>query len=364
MVNLHKKVLASVVIVQKVPAHTRALRHPVQPDTPARAVDVIAADLGVNRSVNLDAGHLGAREQLPDMDVVDDVACDGAEHRAHAPDDARLLAIRNMVVPYHMVTDVFLRPASFRCALDGLDVTLGRIRRRVVPFIAVFAERDPHARRIADIVVLDDPSLAPVGADQADLLCRGRRPGRCRVHHGKAAHGDEIDARLVRVEHRLADVDLDLGLVGIDLAELRPDCGNLFVHLSEPQSEIPCILRVRFSEDQAECLDTAGRLDFCLKRRPCLPITCIWDRTGAQKLPIRCVQTNLYDSAPRCRRRPKLDLTATLSQVYLLIAHPVTLLDPADTFPSLRTRGLLNTVLHRKIVCIDAFGLVRAFTGL
>jgi len=143
---------------------------------------VILADLGVNRGVNLDTGHLGSRKQLPDMDVVDYVACDGAENRPQTADDTRLLAMRDMVVPHYMVTDVFLRPAVFQGALDGFDVALGSILRRVVPFIAVFAERDPYARRIADIVVLDDPSLAPVGTDQADLLCRGWRPRRCRVH--------------------------------------------------------------------------------------------------------------------------------------------------------------------------------------
>jgi len=99
------------------------------------------------------------------MNVVDDVVGDGAEYRAHTSNEARLLAMRDAVVPYHMVTDVFLRPASLQGPLDGLDVALGRILRRVVPLVAVFAECDAGARRIADIVVLDNPSLAPVGAN-------------------------------------------------------------------------------------------------------------------------------------------------------------------------------------------------------
>jgi len=55
------------------------------------------------------------------------------------------------------------------------------------------------------------------------------------VHHGKAAGGDEIDARLGGVENRLADVDLDLGLVGVDISELRTDRGVRLVYLPEPQ---------------------------------------------------------------------------------------------------------------------------------
>ena len=78
---------------------------------PAGAVDVVVADLGVDRGVNLDAGHLGAGEQPPDVDVVDVVAGDRAEDRAQAADDARLLAVGDVVVPHDVVADVLLGPA-------------------------------------------------------------------------------------------------------------------------------------------------------------------------------------------------------------------------------------------------------------
>ena len=103
-----------------------------------------------------------------------------------------------MVVAHHVASDILLRPAVFQSTLDCLDVARGGVLRLVVPLIAVLAERDPHTRRIADIVVFDDPSLAPVGADQADLLGGGRRPGCGGVHHHEAAHGDVVNARLVR----------------------------------------------------------------------------------------------------------------------------------------------------------------------
>ena len=99
------------------------------------------------------------------MDIVDDVAADSAEHRPQAPDEARLLAMRDTVVPHYMVADVVLRPTVFYSPLDGFHVALGGILRCVIPLIPVLAERDPYASRIADIVVLDDPSFAPVGAD-------------------------------------------------------------------------------------------------------------------------------------------------------------------------------------------------------
>ena len=123
----------------------------------------------------------------------------------------------------------------FKAALDGLDVALGGIGRRVVPLVAVFSQRDARTDRVADHVVLDDPAFAPMRADQADLLGRGRRPGRGRVPQREAAHGDVVHARLFRIEHRPADVDLHQLLVGIDALELRPDRGVLLVHLAEPE---------------------------------------------------------------------------------------------------------------------------------
>ena len=94
---------------------------------------------------------------------------------------------------HDVMTDVVLGPAVFQGPFDGLDVAFGRIRRGVVPLVAVLAERDADAGRIADVVVLDDPAFAPVRTDQADLFGGGRGPGRGGVHHRQSAHGDVID---------------------------------------------------------------------------------------------------------------------------------------------------------------------------
>ena len=56
----------------------------LEPEAAAGAIDVVALNEGVNGGVELDSGHLGAGEEPPHMDVVDDVARDGAEHRAQA----------------------------------------------------------------------------------------------------------------------------------------------------------------------------------------------------------------------------------------------------------------------------------------
>ena len=110
MVHLDEQVLVAVV-VEEVCRDPRALGHPVQPEPAAGPVDVVVADLDVNGGVELDARHLRAREQLPDVDVVDGVAGDGAERGAQAADDARLLAVGDGVVADDVVADGLLVPA-------------------------------------------------------------------------------------------------------------------------------------------------------------------------------------------------------------------------------------------------------------
>ena len=130
---------------------------------------------------------------------------------------------------------VVLVPAVLQGALDGLHIALGGIGGGVVPLVAVFAQRDARAARVADLIVLDDPALAPMRADQADLLGGGRRPGRGRVAQDEAAHGEVVDAGLFRVEDRATHIDLHQLLVGINALELRPDRRVVLVHLAEPE---------------------------------------------------------------------------------------------------------------------------------
>src|SRR3990172_2337157 len=165
MIDLNEKVSAAEVIVQQVSSYSRALGHPVQPNPKARIVNVVLADHGVDGGVNLDACHFSACKQSPNVDVVDDVARDGAEGRPQTADDSRLLAMGDVIVPHDVMADVFPGPAVLQGALDRFDVALGGVLRGVVPLVAIFAEGDPHTGGVAYIVFLDDPSLAPVGAD-------------------------------------------------------------------------------------------------------------------------------------------------------------------------------------------------------
>ena len=85
-----------------------------------------------------------------------------------------------------------------------------------------------------DHVVLDDPALRPVGADEPGLLGGGRGPRARRLRQLEAAHGDVVDVVLDGGEHRPADVDLhELG-VRVGVLEVRPDRGRVRADLGMP----------------------------------------------------------------------------------------------------------------------------------
>jgi len=236
VIHLHEQVVRAVVVA-KVARDASALGHPVHPKGPAGVVDPVAPDEHVDGRVDLDSADLRAGEQATDPYVVDVVVRDLAEHAPEAPANARLLAVRYGVVPNDMPADRGLVPAVLQGAPDRPIVRIRRLGL-VVPFVPVLAQRDPRTPRVADDVVLDDPALAPVRADQADLLGRGRGPRCGRVPHDEAANRDVVPPRLVRVEHRPANVDLDQLLVRIDRLELGPDRSVFLAHPAEPQTDL------------------------------------------------------------------------------------------------------------------------------
>jgi len=103
--------------------------------------------------VDLDAGHLRAREQLPDMDVVDDIAGDGAEHGAQAADEARLLAMDHQ--PDVVLVDVYLGGAR-----EGIETA--RWLRDVCDASVVFVTAHTDAATVERIkeVVPGSPILS------------------------------------------------------------------------------------------------------------------------------------------------------------------------------------------------------------
>ena len=151
MLHLEENVSATAhVVVQQVPHHLGALGHPVQPDAGdvAAAINVVVADDDIDRAVELDAGHLRAAEKLVEMDVVNDVAGDGAEGAAETADDAGLAAVMDVVVAHEVTADGGLVPAVGQRAPDAVRVRIGAAGAvGIVKLVAVFAQRDATAFR-------------------------------------------------------------------------------------------------------------------------------------------------------------------------------------------------------------------------
>ena len=93
-----------------------------------------------------------------------------------------------------------------------------------------------------DHVVLDDPALGPVRADQARLVRGGRRPRAGGLRQLEAADGDEVEVVLGRVEDRAPHVDLDQLRVRVRALEVRPDRRRVVADLGVPH--VPRLLRV------------------------------------------------------------------------------------------------------------------------
>src|ERR1017187_8915045 len=134
-----------------------------------------------------------------------------------------------------MMANVFLRPAFFRGAVNGLDITFGGVCRFVVPGVAVFPKRDSRTDGVADGIVLTNPAFAPMRADQTDLFGRGRRPRSGGLPQNEAADRNVVDPRLVRIKHCLTNTDPGTSLVGVEPPELCPKSGVLLAHLSKPK---------------------------------------------------------------------------------------------------------------------------------
>ena len=196
------------------------------------------------------------------------VACDRAECHAQTADDAGLFAVRNVVVTHHVAADIGLVPTDSQRAIHRFHIAGGRVRRGVIILVAIFPETHPTACRITDDVIFDDPALAPMWADHPNLLSRRWCPRGSRLLHGESAHGDEVDAGLVRVKYRLAHVDFDAGRVRVDPFELCPNPRAVRAHQ-------------RRLENQAHRVQSARWRDVRHDRLPSLPPAGGRDRTRA-----------------------------------------------------------------------------------
>ena len=245
MADLDEQV--AVVAVEEVARDAGALRLPVEPGAERAVVDAVVADDDVDRGVQLDAGDLVAVELALERDVVDVVVLDRREHAAEVADDAVLAAVVDRVAADDVRADVLAVPADLAGGEHRLELVLvaGLVaaqRRVVVARRGLLAERDGRALRVVDDVVLDDPALRPVGADEAGLVGGRRGPRAGGLRQLEAAHGDVVDVVLGGIEDGAAHVDLDELRVRVGAVEVRPDRRVVRADLGVPDE--PGLLRV------------------------------------------------------------------------------------------------------------------------
>ena len=328
-VDLEHEVLA--VVVKEVSRDAHALAHPVDPDAaPVLApVNVIVGDEGVHRAVQLDAGGFAAAVLVVLPDLVDFIAANLRERAPQASDDARLPAMLDVVVPDQVVADVPALPSEFfHRDGNGAAIVLG-----VVELIAVLSERHARAGGVLDRVVFDDPTLGPVGADEADLLGGRRGPRRGSLLECEAAHGDEIPPGLARVEHRLPHIDFDLLFVRIHSFELGHEGCVFVIHLGEPKTWIVFVhgrLRNGFENQEDFLRSREGRLDRCPEALEMGPLRRDRDQKFAQQSPVHRSLAD-FDNSPAIWRSSLQDqFPALLAEIHRVELQPVAILQPPE----------------------------------
>jgi len=97
------------------------------------------------------------------------------------------------------------------------------------------SQNDANTTGVGDCAILDDPVLPHPRTNGAHLQFQTRwRPVRGCVHKVKAIDGDVFKAGNFGHEEAFTNVDLGQLLVGIGIAEIRPDGRHLFVHPTKP----------------------------------------------------------------------------------------------------------------------------------
>ena len=349
MIDLHEHNLVEVV-EEQISGNPASLRHPVQPKQPAASglADQVVLDHHIDRRVEFDRGHFRASEDLAGVDVTKFVALHCAENAPEAAHDAGLLAVRDFVFPHHMAADRLLVPTLLHRALDGFIVGVS-CRGLVVEFIAVFAESDPHAFRVADRVVFDDPPLAPVRADQPELLDRRGRPVGGGVHHGEATHGDVIASGFARIKNRLPHIDLGVACVRIEILELGVNRRVLVVHLAEPEAgfiqalvieHLFRVLRIVVFEDHRKVVHPAQDIGAHFHGFPLIPTTRGRDDGSAQNRAVDVVFPDFNSEGVR-RGDMEGDFVAFASAINPREFQPVSVSDAANNLPEFACRHIL-----------------------
>jgi hypothetical protein len=185
--------------------------------------------------VEFDAGLLKSSKKLPDVNVVNDIALNGAKGSSVTSNDPTLLTVSYVIVANNMVPDVLWGPiALLEDAFNGLMVSIEAVLNTAIATVKKLAEGDASAPRVCYGVVLDQPPLGPVDANETNLFGGGGRPGRCRLTQGEPFHRNIVHPSFGRVEHRLSDIHFYQILVGIQIAKIGEQRGFHLIVVGVP----------------------------------------------------------------------------------------------------------------------------------
>ena len=202
-------------------------------------MDDVVPDDGVDGGMQLDPSDFGTFEFPLVPNVVDMVVFDDAENSPQVPDDAGLPAVVYDVVSDDVASYVVLVPAVVQCPEDhfllALVANLGEYGRPLVLACALFFPKaDAGAAGIADDVVLDHPSLAPVGTYQTFLQSGRRCPLGGGMLHDESADRDVVAAGILRPEAETAHIYLDIPVPGVFPVEVGINGGIAVVNFNIP----------------------------------------------------------------------------------------------------------------------------------
>ena len=197
----------------------------------------------------------------------------------------------------------------------------------------MLSERDAGAGGVLDRIVLNDPTLRPVCADETDLLGSRGSPRRGSLLEREAAHSDEIPPRLAWIEHRLTHIDFDLLLVRIHALELGHDGCVFFIHLGEPKTRIVLfhgLLRNRFENQEDFLRSREGRFDRCPEALEMGPLRRDRNQKFAQQSPVHRSLAD-FDNSPAVWRSSLQDqLPALFAEIHRVELQPVAIFQPPE----------------------------------
>ena len=227
--------LRRAVVVQQILGQACSLCLPVAPDAHRTMMNMISSHHNIDRCMHLDTGNLGSAKLLHIVDVVNVVVLNDTEHTAHPSDNTGLLTVMDVAAADDMASDVLLRPAVILAAAHSITLHLGRAfyvfsgKVMVVLRIVIFSERNTAALAVADLTVLNNPSLRPVRTDHTVLISSRRRPCRCCLADIKSTERNVIYACFRRHKAVPAHVDFYFFLRRVFTLEVCVDDRLIFL---------------------------------------------------------------------------------------------------------------------------------------